>query len=115
MEVPMNEVEYHARLDELMAKVEEILEGAETDLDYVTSGGLMTISCESGVQLIVSRQTPLLQLWLASPAGGMRFIYDVQTNTWHQVDEQTASFSRIMSQLLAQFAQEELDFSCLDV
>ena len=25
----------------------------------------MTITCESGVQLIVSRQAPLLQLWLA--------------------------------------------------
>ncbi|MDP6968227.1 MAG: iron donor protein CyaY [Gammaproteobacteria bacterium] len=110
----MNEAQYHAQLDDLMVKVEEILDAAETDLDFVTSGGLMTITCESGVQVIVSRQAPLLQLWLASPAGGMRFVYDGPTNTWHQDDEQAASFGRVMGQVLAQFAREELDCSSLD-
>ena len=110
----MYEAQYHAQLDDLMVKLEEILDAAVTDLDVVTSGGLMTITCESGIQLIVSRQAPLLQLWLASPAGGIRFVYDGQTNTWRQADKQGSGFGSIMGQVLAQFAEEELDCSCLD-
>ena len=110
----MNEAQYHAQLDNLMVELEDILDEAETDLDFVTSGGLMTITCESGVQLIVSRQAPLLQLWLASPAGGMRFVFDSEANAWQQDDEQAASFGTVMGQILAQFADEDLDCSSLD-
>jgi CyaY protein len=114
VEFSMNEAQYHAQLDDLMVNLEDILDEAETDLDFVTSGGLMTITCESGVQLVVSRQAPLLQLWLASPAGGMRFVFDEANNAWQQDDEQAASFGTVLGQILAQFAQEELDCSSLD-
>ncbi|MCP4791530.1 MAG: iron donor protein CyaY [Gammaproteobacteria bacterium] len=110
----MNEAQYHAQLDNLMMHLEEILDAAESDLDYVTSGGLMTITCESGVQLVVSRQAPLLQLWLASPAGGMRFVFDEAVSTWFQDDETAASFAHVMGHILARFADEELDCSSLD-
>ena len=110
----MNEAQYNDQLDYLMVKLEEILDTAETDLDFVTSGGLMTITCESGVQLIVSRQAPLSQLWLASPAGGMRFVYDDLSNTWREDNKQAAGFGQVMGQILAQFAQETLDCSDLD-
>ncbi len=109
----MNEAQYHANLDELMVNIEDILDTAETDLDYVTSGGLLTITCESGVQLVVSRQAPLLQLWLASPAGGMRFVFDEQSDTWQQEGDQEESFAIVFGRLLAQFAGEQLDCSAL--
>jgi len=110
----MNEAQYHALLDDLMVTMEEILDTAETDLDFVTSGGLMTITCESGVQLIVSRQAPLSQLWLASPAGGMRFVYHEASKTWREDNAQADSFGQVMGQILAQFAEETLDCSDLD-
>ena len=110
----MNEAQYHANLDDLMVDIEDILDEAETDLDYVTTGGLLTITCESGVQLIVSRQAPLLQLWLASPAGGMRFVFDEENDTWRQDDEQADSFAVVFGRVLAQFAGEELDCSGLE-
>ena len=110
----MNEAQYHANLDDLMVDIEDILDEAETDLDYVTTGGLLTITCESGVQLIVSRQAPLLQLWLASPAGGMRFVFDEDSDTWRQDDEQADSFAVVFGRVLTQFAGEELDCSGLE-
>ena len=109
----MNEAQYHANLDDLMVDIEDILDEAETDLDYVTTGGLLTITCESGVQLIVSRQAPLLQLWLASPAGGMRFVFDEDDDTWRQDDEQADSFATVFGRVLAEFSGEELDCSSL--
>ena len=110
----MNEVQFHDNVDNLMMSLEDILDEADSDIDYVTSGGLQTITCESGVQLVVSRQAPLLQLWLASPAGGMRFIWQEDQQLWQQDDERKASFATVMQEILARFAEESFDCSSLD-
>ena len=111
----MNETQFHANIDRLMMKLEDLLDEAETDLDYINSGGLLTITCESGVQLVVSRQTPLLQLWLASPIGGMRFVFDQEQQIWRQDDEQAASFGTVMQHILVKFTDQKLDCSRLDI
>ncbi len=110
----MNETQYHSNLDTLMTHIEDILDMADTDLDYVNNNGLLTITCESGVQIIISRQAPLLQLWVASPSGGMRFIFNQAQHCWCQDDQQKTPFGVMLNQLLAEYAGEPLDCGVLD-
>lgn len=110
----MNQTQYHSNLDTLMTHIEDILDEADTDLDYVNNNGLLTITCESGVQIIISRQAPLLQLWVASPSGGMRFVYDQEQHFWYQDDELQTKFGLMLTKVLAQYTGESFDCKALD-
>ena len=72
----MNENQFNQMLDELMMAIEDAIEEQELDIDYETSGGILTLTCPNGSQIILSRQTPLLQLWLAAKSGGFHFDFD---------------------------------------
>ena len=110
----MNETQYHSKLDIIMTQIEDILDLADSDLDYVNNNGLVTITSESGVQIIISRQAPLLQLWVASPSGGMRFLYNQDLQLWHQEDDQQTSLGQTLTKLLQEYAGEHFDCSALD-
>lgn len=72
----MNENQFNQNLDELMMAIEDAIEEQGLDIDYETSGGILTLTCPNGSQIILSRQTPLLQLWLAAKSGGFHFDFD---------------------------------------
>ena len=65
-----------------MMAIEDAIEEAGLDIDYETSAGIMTLTCENQSQIILSRQTPLLQLWLAAKSGGFHFDFDEGRDNW---------------------------------
>ncbi|UKE85351.1 iron donor protein CyaY [Pectobacterium colocasium] len=71
----MNDSEFHQLADELMLQLEEMLDRFEgdADIDYETNGGVMTLSFENGSKIVINRQEPLHQIWLATKAGGYHF------------------------------------------
>ncbi|GKW04461.1 iron donor protein CyaY [Pectobacterium carotovorum] len=71
----MNDSEFHQLADELMLQLEETLDrfGGDADIDYETNGGVMTLSFENGSKIVINRQEPLHQIWLATKAGGYHF------------------------------------------
>ncbi|MCY1244049.1 Iron-sulfur cluster assembly protein CyaY [compost metagenome] len=70
---------------------------------------MMTIKFDNGSQLILSRQEPLRQLWLAARSGGYHFDYDEESGKW--TCEKT---EELLGEILARAAREqaglELDF-----
>ena len=78
----MNESQYNDLLDDLMFAVEDAIEEAELDIDYETSAGILTLTCENGSKVILSRQTPVLQLWLAAKSGGFHFDFNANKKQW---------------------------------
>lgn len=69
----MNDETYHASIDRLFLDLESILESAESELDWDIQEGILTITLPQGSQLILSRQSSLQELWLASPTGAFHF------------------------------------------
>jgi len=108
----MSEAQFHERVDNLFLQVEEILDEAESDIDYVNTGGLMTIICENKSQIILSRQGPLSQVWLACLAGGLHF--DLQVSCWHLTVDANQTLGQCLTQALQAQANEHLDCSVLD-
>ncbi len=105
----MNESVFNDRVESTLLALEDVLDLAESDLDYDTSGGVLTVRCESGAQVIFTRQTPVLQLWVAAPTGGFHFDYDEQAQVWRR-DSDHLPLSDFLSELFADLCAERLPF-----
>ncbi|GAB2641111.1 iron donor protein CyaY [Vibrio panuliri] len=71
----MNETEFHQLADEQMQFIEEMIDDSGADIDYETSGNVMTLEFEDRSQIIINRQEPMKEIWLASRSGGFHFAY----------------------------------------
>lgn len=78
----MSESRFNERVDEIMLTIEEQLDELETDVDYENQGGVLTLTMPNGSQIIINRQTPNRQLWLAAKSGGYHYVYNEQQNQW---------------------------------
>jgi len=78
----MKDSEFHQLADSLMLRLEEQLDAwdGDSDIDYETQAGIMTLSFENGSKIIINRQEPLHQIWLATKGGGYHF--DYQNGQW---------------------------------
>jgi CyaY protein len=78
----MSESEFNALIDSTFAELELALDAVDADLDYETSGGVLTVAFENDSKLVFSRQPPTRQLWLAARSGGFHFAYDAEARDW---------------------------------
>lgn len=95
----MNEESYHAKVEKLFLDLESILESANPEVDWDINEGLLTIIFPKGSQLILSRQSSLQELWLASPTGAFHFQNTAEGWTTRQGETLTA----VLKQLFEQF------------
>jgi CyaY protein len=79
----LSESEFNTLIDELLLKLEEAIDDCGVDIDYETAGGVMTIIFENGTQVIINRQTPVRQLWLATKTGGFHFDLSSDDGRWY--------------------------------
>ena len=78
----LTESEFNECLDALMRAIEDAIDDAGLDIDYETSAGILTLTCGDNSKVILSRQTPLRQLWLAARSGGFHFGHDQRQGGW---------------------------------
>ncbi|MGV3345479.1 iron donor protein CyaY [Enterobacteriaceae bacterium LUAb1] len=76
----MTDSEFHQLADTMMATVEARLDrhnekndDAIYDVDYEINGGTMNLKFENGSVIVISRQEPLHEVWLATKKGGYHF------------------------------------------
>jgi CyaY protein len=68
-----SETQFNQAVDDTLDAIETALDEIGSDLDYGNSGGVLTLHCDNGSQIILSRQTPVRQLWVATRTGGFHF------------------------------------------
>ncbi len=71
----MNETEFHQLADTQMEFIEEMIDDSGADIDYEVTGNVMTLDFEDRSQVIINRQEPMKEIWLASKSGGFHFQY----------------------------------------
>lgn len=69
----MNDTEFHQLVDIQMQNIEEAIDESEADVDYEVTGNVMTLEFENRSQIIINRQEPMREIWLASKSGGFHF------------------------------------------
>lgn len=105
----MNESEFNQLVDDTLTEIEEKLDEAESDLDYINNGGVLTVICENQSQIIFTRQTPVSQLWLAARSGGFHFDYDADSQRWVR-DSDAAPLNDVLDTVFAEQAGETFAF-----
>ena len=60
--------------------VEEAMENSDVEMDYETINDILTLTCEDGTSIIITRQSATDQLWLAARSGGFHF--DLVEGQW---------------------------------
>jgi CyaY protein len=92
----MTESEFHGAVDAVLARIESSLEG-EDALDVDLESGILTVTCEDGSRVIVNRQTPNREIWVAARSGGFHFRW--KDGAWRDTrsgDELFASLARVI-------------------
>ena len=111
----MAEVSYAVQaaqlLDEVLSQLEAVDDLEDLDMDLVD--GVLTVEFEDGAQLILNRQEPLEQIWLASPLGPAHFSFDADRQCW--LDDRngaslTATLERAFSEKLGKAVRLEGGF-----
>tara|TARA_R110000868_G_scaffold162985_5_gene395088 strand:- start:1335 stop:1655 length:321 start_codon:yes stop_codon:yes gene_type:complete len=82
----MNESQYHQMVDDLLIDIEEMLDNCEVDIDYESASSILTMIFLDGSKIIINKQPPLLQLWVATKFNGHHFNYQ-EDGLW--IDERT--------------------------
>ncbi|MEN8169892.1 MAG: iron donor protein CyaY [Pseudomonadota bacterium] len=104
----MNESEFHQQVDALLLAIEEAIDDSGADLDYENSAGILTLILENDSQIIINRQTPVKQLWLAVRSGGYHFDWDDDTGGWVG-DRDGEAFLEVLNKALVEQGNEALE------
>jgi frataxin len=81
----MDEKAFHCLADGTLSSIEEDLEEADQAgyLEVEAVEGVVTLLLPGGKQCIISKHTPMRQIWLSSPfSGAHHFRYDEAANQW---------------------------------
>lgn len=103
----MTETEFKDFIEELIIQIEDALEELDSDIDYESSDGILTIIMENKSQIIINRQTAALQLWLAAKSGGYHFDYD-EANGWKD-DRSGEAFIVTLNRCLTEQANKKIE------
>ena len=78
----MNESQFNQLAEETMIAIEEAVENSGADIDFDNAGDILTLEFANGSQIIINKQTPLSQIWVAAKSGGYHFDYDGANQVW---------------------------------
>jgi len=97
----MKDALYHELIDNLFIHIEEALDECEQDMDYESGEGILTVILPDQSKIILNKQAPLQQLWVATKFNGHHFNYT--DNKW--IDERTgAEFYQFMDDAMSRQA-----------
>ncbi|HEY0720548.1 MAG TPA: iron donor protein CyaY [Gammaproteobacteria bacterium] len=97
----MTESEFNRQIDATLLAIEEAADASDADIDYENSGGVLTLALGNGSQVIINRQTPVRQLWVAARSGGFHFDFDAASGAWRR-DSDGAELFAVLSSVLTE-------------
>lgn len=78
----MNESEFNELAELTMIAIEQAIEDCGVEIDYDTISDILTLEFEDGSKIIINKQAPASQLWVAARSGGFHFDYDEASKSW---------------------------------
>ena len=93
----MTESEFHRAVEGVLARIEAAAE-REEDLDVELESGILTITCPDASRIIINRQTPNREIWVAARSGGFHFrLQDGRWTDTRSGDDLFASVARVVA------------------
>ena len=100
----MDDKEFNALADGILARIEAALEASAADIDFeLAAGGVLEIEFADGSKIIVNRHGVAREIWVAARAGGFHFRWD--GSSWCDTRDGAELLAKL-SQLASQQAGE---------
>jgi len=104
----MNDSQYNLIADELLLAIEEAIEDSGVDIDYEGVGGLLTLTFINTSKVIINKQAPLHEIWVATKFNGHHFVLVDESWTDKRSGEE---FWQFLSKAVSTQAETELTLS----
>ena len=70
----MNETEFTTLSNEMIEGIASAIDQADLDIDCSFKGdGMLEVEFDNGTKLVINRNTPVREIWVAAPSGGFHF------------------------------------------
>ena len=79
-EITMNDTDFNTAVDATLLAIEDAVEDLDIDIDLESAGGILTLTFENGSKVIINRQGPTKEIWVAARSGGFHCGY--RDNAW---------------------------------
>lgn len=77
MRSQLTDLEYHDLVDKAFLAIEEVMdEMIEPDIEAEAADGIVKLIFENGTQIVLNKQEPLHQLWVATRYNGHHFNWE---------------------------------------
>ncbi|MDG3086687.1 iron donor protein CyaY [Vibrio hannami] len=103
----MNATEFHELADEELSQIEDAIDESGADIDFERTGNVLTLEFEDRSQIVINKQEPMSEIWLASKSGGFHFSY--QDQKWICSKTGSEFFEKVKEECV-KHAQEEIDW-----
>lgn len=108
----MTETEFLQAAEETIYGIEDALDDCEVDIDFDTMGEVLTLIFENKSQVIINKQTPLKQIWVAAKSGGFHFDFNEEHDDWVLDSDSSKSLKECLNSYCSEQAGQTvtLDF-----
>jgi len=100
----MTETEFNQAVDAIFLQIEAALDACESDIDTETSAGILTLEFENGSKIILNRQAPTQEIWVAAKSGG--YHYRLDNGAWRNTRDSSELFTSLSSYISQQAGQD---------
>jgi CyaY protein len=92
----MTESEFHRAVDAVLERIERSIEN-EPGLDVDLEAGILTVTLADATRVIVNRQAPNREIWVAARSGGFHFAWrEGEWRDTRSAEELFASLARVI-------------------
>ncbi|HLP98434.1 MAG TPA: iron donor protein CyaY [Sideroxyarcus sp.] len=103
----MTESDFNRLADAVFARIEQVIDAGDADLDYDSNGSVLEMEFADGSKLVVNRHVPNREIWLAAKSGG--FHYNYQGGRWLSQRDGSELFAKLR-ELVRLGTGTQLDF-----
>jgi CyaY protein len=104
----MNDSQYNIMAEDLLLALEEAIEDCGVDIDYEGVGGMLTLTFKNASKIIINKQAPLHEIWVATKFNGHHFHFE--NDQW--IDKRAGDeFWAFISQAVSTQAEAQLTLS----
>ena len=104
----MNDSQYNLIAEALLLAIEEAIVDSGVDIDYEGVGGLLTLTFKNNSKVIINKQAPLHEIWVATKFNGHHFV--LTNDSW--TDKRSGEeFWQFLSNAVSTQAETELTLS----
>jgi CyaY protein len=108
----MNESDFNQLAEQTMMDIEQAIEDSGAEIDYDTISEILTLEFENGSRIIINKQTPVSQLWVAAKSGGFHFNYDDASRSWRLDSDTEQDLFSCLSRYCTEQAGEPVVLKC---